>query len=270
MPFLRTDDVTLHYRDQGQGEAVVLVHGNWTTSLFWQPVQERLAEDHRVIAPDLRGRGESRGATHDYTIPRLADDLALLLDSIDIPRAHLVGHSLGTAVLLELCLREPRRARSLTLVAPAWPDGMPAALNQPERQRMAQADKNLYANALRAVAPTARDDELFRALVDEGHKQLPEATLATLDALCAFAPGDRLRALRGVPSLVVSGALDMLSTMEIGLRVSKLIGARHQVMPEIGHSPNLEAPDAFVARFRAFVREMEERDRRRKVADSPD
>jgi NAD-dependent deacetylase len=262
MPFVRTDAVTIHYREEGQGEPIVLVHGNWTTSLWWQPVLARLSGTHRILAPDLRGRGDSRGAQHDYTIGRLAADLALLLDELELPSAHLVGHSLGAAVVLELALKERRRARTITLIAPAWPDGMPAALNLPERQRMAQEDQNLYATALRAVAPTGPDDDLFRALVVEGHKQLPEATMATLDALVAWAPGERLRALRGVPSMVVSGALDGLSTIDVGRRVADLIGARQHVMPAMGHSPNLEAPDAFVGRFRAFLREVEAGNRR--------
>ncbi|UQA56701.1 alpha/beta fold hydrolase [Polyangium aurulentum] len=255
MPFLRKDALTLHYRDEGTGDPVVLVHGNWTTSLWWQPVLARLSADLRALAPDLRGRGESRAADGDYTIGRLAEDLALLLDGLGLSSAHLVGHSLGTAAVLELALRDRRRARTLTLVAPAWPDGMPQALNLPERQRMAQEDRNLYALALRAVAPTAPDDDLFRALVVEGHEQLPEATFATLDALVAWAPGERLRALRGVPSLVVSGALDGLSTVEMGRRVADLLGAEQHVMPGVGHSPNLEAPEAFVTRLRAFLRE---------------
>jgi len=254
MPLHRTDTVTIHYRDEGAGEPVVLVHGNWTTGLWWQPVVERLSGQYRVLAPDLRGRGESRAADGDYTIASLAADLALLLDGLGIASAHLVGHSLGTAAVLELALRERGRARSLTLVAPAWPEGMPAAYNLPERQRMAQDNRELYALALRGVAPTAPDDELFRRLVVEGHQQLPEATMATLDALVAWAPGERLRALRGVPSLVVSGERDMLSTLEIGRRLSDLVGARHHVVPGVGHSPNLEAPDAFVAVVSAFLR----------------
>jgi pimeloyl-ACP methyl ester carboxylesterase len=132
---------------------------------------------------------------------------------------------------------------------------MPAAYNLPERQRMAQQDRNLYAAALRGVAPTAPDDELFRALVVKGHQQLPEATMATLDALVAWAPGERLGALSSVPSLVVSGERDMLSTIELGRRVAELLGARHHVMPGVGHSPNLETPDAFVAVVRAFLHE---------------
>jgi pimeloyl-ACP methyl ester carboxylesterase len=230
------------------------VHGNWTTSLFWRPVLDRLPARFRAVAPDLRGRGETRAEEHDYSVPRLAEDLALLMDGLGLSSAHLVGHSLGTAVVLELALSDRARARSLTLVAPAWPDGMPRAYHLPERQRLAQENFTLFAAAFRGIAPTAPDDAFLQDLLAESHRQRPEATLATLDALCDWAPGEKLRALAGVPALVVSGERDMLSTLDVGKRTAELIGARHEIVAGVGHSPNLEAPDTLVALFHSFVK----------------
>jgi pimeloyl-ACP methyl ester carboxylesterase len=251
--FFRAGHTTIHTRDEGEGEPVVLVHGNWTTGLFWKPV--RFPAGYRVLAPDLRGRGQSRAEDHDYTVPALAADIGALLDELGLPSAHLVGHSLGTAVVLELALSRRSLPRSLTLVGPAWPDGMPSAYNLPERQRIAQNDRAIFAAAFRAISPTAPHDAYFAELVAESHGQSPEATMSTLDALVAWAPGERLRELAGVPALVVSGALDMLSTVEVGKRSADLLGARHEVFAGVGHSPNLEAPERFVASWHAFVRE---------------
>lgn len=259
VPHLHTSSLTVHYRQEGQGAPVVLVHGNWTTSLWWAPVVARLNADYCVIAPDLRGRGESRTNDGHYSIMHLVEDLEALLTHLGLSRVHLVGHSLGAAVVAEFAMHHPERSRSLTLVSPAWPDGMPSAMNQPDRQRLAHENLDVYTAGLRAVAPTAPQDELFRQLIVEGHKQLIEATLATLDTLVQWAPGERLRMLRGIPSLVMSGALDPLSTMEIGARWATLLGGKHHVMRAMGHSPNLEAPEAFVARLRNFLREVEER-----------
>ncbi|MDI1447516.1 alpha/beta fold hydrolase [Polyangium sp. 6x1] len=256
MPSLQSGSLTIHWSTRGNehGEPVVFVHGNWTTSLFWRPVLDRLPARFRAVAPDLRGRGQSRTEPHDYSVGRLAQDLVVLMDALGLSSAHLVGHSLGTAVVLELALVERARARSLTLVAPAWPDGMPRAYHLPERQRLAQENVALFAAAFRGIAPTAPDDAFFQELVAESHHQRPEATMATLDALCDWAPGDRLRALAGIPALVISGERDMLSTRDVGKRTADLLGARHEIAAGVGHSPNLEAPDTVVALLDSLVK----------------
>ncbi|MDI3290279.1 alpha/beta hydrolase [Polyangium sp. 15x6] len=254
MASLQSGSLTIHWSTRGdeRGEPVVFAHGNWTTSLSWRPVLDRLPARFRAVVPDLRGRGRSSAEEHDYRIPRLAQDLAVLMDALGLSSAHLVGHSLGTAVVLELALSA--RARSLTLVAPAWPDGMPRTYHLPERQRLAQENIELFGAAFRGIAPTAPDDAFFQELLTESHRQRPEATMATLDALCEWAPGDRLRALAGVPALVVSGEVDMLSTRKVGARTAELLGARHEILPGVGHSPNLEAPDTFVALLDSFLK----------------
>jgi len=256
MTSFQAGDVRIHATTRGDADGlpVVFVHGNWTTSLFWRPVLDRLPAGYHAITPDLRGRGETRAEEHDYSVPRLAADVALLMDHLGLSSAHLVGHSLGTAVVLALALADRTRARSLTLVAPAWPDGMPRAYHLPERQRFAQENFSIFSAAFRAIAPTAPDDAFLQELMATSHRQAPEATMATLDALCDWAPGEALRALAGVPALVVGGERDMLSTLDVGKRTADLLGARHTVIPGVGHSPNLEAPDTFVSIFDSFVK----------------
>jgi pimeloyl-ACP methyl ester carboxylesterase len=252
---LRVGDLEVNYRERGQGEPVVLLHGNWTTSLWWQPTLELLPPGFRAIAYDLRGRGHTRGPDSLQAIPTLAQDLRGLLDGLGLIRVHVIGHSLGSAVAMQLALDHPERVHTLTLMAPAWVDGMPAAYNLPAHQLAAHDNRAVYAMALRAIAPTAPDDALWQQLIEEGHLQRREASLATLQALVDWAPGERLNALRPLPSLVVSGAKDMLCTVESGQRCASLIGARQHVMQDIGHSPNLEAPRDFIELWKEFVAE---------------
>jgi pimeloyl-ACP methyl ester carboxylesterase len=142
---------------------------------------------------------------------------------------------------------------TLTLLAPAWVDGMPAAYNLPANQLAAHDNRAVYAMALRAMAPTAPDDTLWQQLIDEGHLQRRETSLATLQALMDWAPSERLKTLSPIPSLVVSGEKDLLSTVEMGQRCANLLGARFQVTKGMGHSPNLEAPRDFVELWRDFL-----------------
>ena len=84
-----------------EGETVVFVHGNVSSSVFWQDSMIALPEGFRAIAPDLRGFGESETAPVDATrgLGDFADDVVALLDSLGIARAHLVGWSMGGGVV---------------------------------------------------------------------------------------------------------------------------------------------------------------------------
>jgi 3-oxoadipate enol-lactonase len=255
MPMQRVGDLEVHYRERGQGTPALLIHGNWTTSLWWQPTLELLPPGLRAIAYDVRGRGRTQGPAIPQAIPTLAEDLHGLMDSLGIIRAHLLGHSLGSAIAMQLALDHPERVHTLAVLAPAWVDGMPAAYNLPSHQLSVHDSRDYYASALRGMAPSAPDDALWQQLLDEGHQQRREASLATLHALVDWAPGERLKALHGIPSLVVSGEKDMLSTVEMGQRCASLLGARHLVMKGVGHSPNLETPRDFLAKWKEFIEE---------------
>lgn len=115
-----SDSVVLHCREEGEGPPVLLLHGLGGDHTVWNTVVPRLAEHHRVLAPDLRGHGRSPdGPTSTYTFPELEADLLRLLDERHVPPAHLVGLSAGGFLALRFALDHPARLRSLTLVASA-------------------------------------------------------------------------------------------------------------------------------------------------------
>lgn len=102
---------------------VVLVHGNVSSSLFWQQTMLDLPDDLRVIAIDLRGFGASEHRPVDATrgVRDFSDDVAAALDTLGIASAHMVGWSMGAGVVMQFALDRP--ARSLTLQAPVSPYG---------------------------------------------------------------------------------------------------------------------------------------------------
>ncbi|MDK0524427.1 alpha/beta hydrolase [Streptomyces sp. ML-6] len=110
---------------EGEGEAVVFVHGNVSSSAFWHTTLSGLPDRYRPIAVDLRGFGgtdplpvDATRGLRDYT-----DDLAALLTALRIDRAHLVGWSMGGGVVMQYLRDHPDRVRSLTLVNPVSPYG---------------------------------------------------------------------------------------------------------------------------------------------------
>jgi pimeloyl-ACP methyl ester carboxylesterase len=108
--------VTLAYRRLGSGEEVVFIHGMAASHGFWHlNVLLPLARRFRVTLYDQRGHGSSSLPPSGYTTAELAEDLRQLLDALEVPRAHLVGHSLGGAVALHLAAQHPNRVASVVV-----------------------------------------------------------------------------------------------------------------------------------------------------------
>lgn len=107
------------------GIPVLFVHGNVSSSLFWQPMMLALPEKYRPIAVDLRGFGDTDPAPVDATrgVRDFADDIAATVGALELPPAHVVGWSLGGGVVLQYLLDAPQRIASLTLVDPVSPLG---------------------------------------------------------------------------------------------------------------------------------------------------
>jgi pimeloyl-ACP methyl ester carboxylesterase len=129
VPTARATQQVLHPEgaDPSGGEAVLFVHGNVSSSLFWQPTLLALAGSFggTPLAVDLRGFGgtdplpvDARRGVRDWS-----DDVAALVEALGLERVHLVGWSMGAGVVLQLLLDAPARVASVTLVAPVSPYG---------------------------------------------------------------------------------------------------------------------------------------------------
>ena len=109
-------------------EPVVLVHGNLSDARVWDEQAALLGDGHRAIAVDCRGFGATPARPVDATrgVGDLVDDVLGAMDALDVGAAHLVGHSMGGGVIVQLALDHPDRVRSLALVAPISPFGFGA------------------------------------------------------------------------------------------------------------------------------------------------
>jgi pimeloyl-ACP methyl ester carboxylesterase len=100
----------------GRGPALVCVHGLTSNHTCWASLADVLAPEFRLVAYDLRGRGESDKPPTGYTLQQHGRDLAVLLDSLGLRRAVLVGHSLGAHIALRFAVTRPGRVRGLVLI----------------------------------------------------------------------------------------------------------------------------------------------------------
>src|SRR6202163_689251 len=114
--FAEVNGVRLHYLVAGQGDPVVLLHGYAETSHMWLPLIPKLAGRHTVIAPDLRGFGESSAPADGYTKAAMARDIHALVKSLNYDRIRLVGHDIGLMVAYAYAAQYPDEVDRLVLM----------------------------------------------------------------------------------------------------------------------------------------------------------
>jgi len=109
--------VTLDYEVHGEGDPLLLIVGTSGSMLLWGELIPRLAEQYQVIAFDNRGLGGSDRGEGAITVASMAEDTSALLEALDVPQAHVMGWSLGSAVLQELALAHPEQVASAVMYA---------------------------------------------------------------------------------------------------------------------------------------------------------
>jgi pimeloyl-ACP methyl ester carboxylesterase len=114
--FAEVNGVRLHYLVAGKGDPVVLLHGFAETSHMWLPLIAKLSDKHTVIAPDLRGFGQSSAPSDGYTKAAMAQDIHALVKSLGYARIRLVGHDIGLMVAYAYAAQYPREVERLVLM----------------------------------------------------------------------------------------------------------------------------------------------------------
>ncbi|KAA9166447.1 alpha/beta fold hydrolase [Amycolatopsis acidicola] len=241
---MRINDTELAVEVDGDGPAVLLVHGLGGTSNFYQIQAEALAARFRVIRVDSAGAGRS-GLRGDISIESHADDLAAVLDALDVASAAVVAHSMGTLVARTLAARHPRRVNALALLGAVAEPAEPGRQAQRDRaavlreQGTAAVAPGVVANALSET--TRRDKPEVAAFVRElVMRQNPEGYARNCEALAAAADPGPVPA--ELPLLLVTGTDDKVAPPE----VSEALAAAHgdatvAVLPGVGHWTALEA-----------------------------
>lgn len=114
--FADVNGVRLHYLVAGKGDPVVLLHGFAETSHMWRPLIAKLAASHTVIAPDLRGFGQSSSPEDGYSKKAMAQDIHALVKSLNYNRIRLVGHDIGLMVAYAYAAQYPDEVERLVLM----------------------------------------------------------------------------------------------------------------------------------------------------------
>jgi pimeloyl-ACP methyl ester carboxylesterase len=129
---LRVNGATLHVAELGEGAPLLLLHGWPEFWLTWEPVMLRLSNRYRLIAPDLRGFGDSEKPNGPFGPADHAMDMLALLNALDIKRAGIVGHDVGGAAMQPLARKAPERVAGLFFFDFVYP-GIGSRMGAPQR-----------------------------------------------------------------------------------------------------------------------------------------
>lgn len=261
MTTVRLGDIDIAYDDHGSGEPLVLVHGHPFDRSMWQPQVDLFScEGWRVVAPDLRGYGETTVVAGTTTLDVFAHDLVALLDWLGIDRAVIGGLSMGGQIVMEFSRLFPQRMRGLML-ADTFAEAETAAGKTARREA---ADRLLR----EGMSPYA-EEVLPKMVAPANIEAMPAVAEHVLRMMRGTDPAGAAAALRGraerpdylellstleVPALVVVGTEDSFTpvrdaeTMHARLHDSTLV-----VIEGAGHMPNLERAAEFNAALRRFL-----------------
>ena len=262
MKSIRIDDIQMVYTDTGAGRPLVLIHGYPFNRSLWKEQVAALSAGHRVIAPDLRGFGESEASDGTATMSRMAQDVALLLDHLEIARATIAGLSMGGYVALAFYKQFASRVRALILA-----DTRAQADSDEAKQTRAQQAEKALTEGMAGIA----DAMLPKLLTPDTVSKRPEIVKRVRDMMLKTKPEGAAAALRGmagrddqtsllpkitVPTLILVGAEDAITPVADSEQMHQAIaGSRLVVLENAGHVSNLERTDEFNQALIDFLQE---------------
>ena len=256
MPFTDLNDIRLYYDGHGEGEPLVLLHGFSLDRRMWQPQVEFFRDRYHVITPDARGHGLSDAPLSGYSRADRVNDLAGLVDNLDIGSFHLVGLSMGGATALGYALAHQERLKSLTLVstgAAGYSIGKKfTSLDQVGREQGAAVALEKWKSW--SLSFYKEDRRELRDLLDSMMSAYSGAVWR--DPMRGkYPPEDDLSRVAGitVPTAIFAGALDKVFVTLAEQLHERIAGSRLSIYPKTGHMLNLEEPNRFNADLKVFL-----------------
>jgi len=247
---------TVSYVDAGIGPAVLLIHAFPLNNTMWTSQVAALSSRFRVVAPDIRGFGESQPASA-WTMEEMADSLNEFLDKLDVQDSAVAGVSMGGYISLSFWSKYPKRVRQLVLSnsrARADNDAEKNARNEMiaaiEQSGAAILPDRMLPRLLQPNPPAGIVRQVRNMIESTSPAAAIYAVMAMRDRMDFSSMLHRIEC----PTMVITGENDVIIRMEDSRAVADAIsGARFVTIPNSGHLSNLENPEAFNAALLSFL-----------------
>jgi pimeloyl-ACP methyl ester carboxylesterase len=224
--------IKLYTEVYGTGKPLLLIHGNGGNISAFSHNISYFSEKYKVIAVDSRAHGKSRDDRDSLSFEMMADDFAVLLDTMHIDSAYVIGWSDGGINALELAMRHPQKVIKLASTgANLWPDSTGLI---PSYWKQEQKEYNAKKNTVFKTAKEKNDWKIF--LLDW------------------FQPNIKLSALKAIkcPSLIIAGDHDLIPTPHTILISQNISSAHLWIVPNSGHGTLIEHSDEFNKKVSEF------------------
>ncbi len=256
--FIDLEGRKTHYIEKGDGEPVILIHGFFYDSYMWSENIDALAEHFKVYAVDLWGGGYSTREPLDYSYQLYVEQVLKFIDHLDIPRAVLVGQSMGAGTAIKFCVQNRERVNKLLLVCAAgMPNPLPwsakifslpgvgeffLSLKTDSIRRKNLADVFIHNNK---IITQSYYENVTRPQKIKGSSEAALSILRRnfLDTLSAEI--QQLGQME-VPTLIVWGKEDKAIPLACGEKLHRFLeGSRLEIIDDAGHVPQSENPEVF-------------------------
>ncbi|MBR4448203.1 alpha/beta fold hydrolase [Methanobrevibacter sp.] len=218
----------MNYGLDGNGKTLIFIHGLSDSLLYWEFFVNNLKHDYQVLRVDLRGHGESELGNEEITIDTYVNDLNNLLEELDISEVNLIGFSLGGAVALDFAIKYSQKVDSIVLMSSFYKvdEALRSTLNQ-FKNSLNLGFEEFYDNILPMVlCPEVIDDnkkelELLKDMASQNANI--EAYIKAVDVCLNFNVEKHVSQIN-VPTLILAGKYDEISTLDMQKELQKRIG----------------------------------------------
>ncbi len=257
MAYFPVDGRAYHYRDVGEGQPVLLLHGFPLTGASFWPQLEAPPKGVRLIVPDHRGFGHSARGDGPLSMEALATDALALLDFLKIPQTAVGGVSMGGYVAMALLRLDPARVTKLLLI-----DTQSSADDEAAKARREATAIELEAKGMEPLVAAMMPKLLAAKAPDEVRRRVeammrsadPRSAAAASRAMGQRADSREILSRFAGPTLVVVGGEDVITPPAKAKELAEgMAGSRRVELEGAGHLSNLEKPEAFNAALSEFL-----------------
>jgi len=261
---LNLREIELAYDDSSSGPAIVLLHGYPFDRSMWREQIDFLGNHgHRVVAPDLRGLGESKSRDEIATMNAMARDVEALMDELKIDRAVVCGLSMGSYVGLEFVHLFPSRAQALILAGARaqGADALEKKSRQEQAERVLREGLGLVADAmlpkLLARRTLAEKPDIVASVREMILRTNPQGAAAAQRGMAARRDHTSDLSKIDMPTLIIAGREDPIRApddadfLHRGIRNSRL-----EIIADAAHLMNMEQPEVFNHVLTDFLQEV--------------
>lgn len=242
----------LHYVENGQGEAIVMLHGVLVDASMYDKLVSYLEPYYRCILPDLRAHGKSKKFNKHLSIKLQAKDVKLLLDHLGIRKAHIVGYSMGGLIAQEFCFQFPERVKTLSLLCTFTYKGL-NPIEQVQNKLFLEFIETFGSKGLSRIINSyvaggePMDYETLRWYKQQIRKVDKETLLKLFKQIFAFDGRAKIRNIK-CPTLIMGAKQDLITPFHHSEYLHQNIpNSKFVAIPEAGHNAIYSHPE-FIAR----------------------